>query len=117
MRRLLSLATALCWFVANNAAHANSTGDEMLPGCKAFVEQRPQRSELIGAVKCGAQFSTIRQLAPHLTDKLRVCIPDSVTAGQVGRVVVKYLENNPGKLHQDFTILSLIALRTEWPCK
>jgi len=46
------------------------------------------------------------------------CYPDgTMTAGQAARVVTKYLNSHPEKLHRDAHILVIEALREAFPCK
>jgi len=45
------------------------------------------------------------------------CIPDEVTVHQATLVVMRYLDNNPAKLHLLGTGLITFALREAYPCK
>jgi Rap1a immunity proteins len=45
-----------------------------------------------------------------------VCAPVGVTGEQATRVVVKYIQDRPGRLHEPFIKLALEGLRTIWPC-
>ena len=40
----------------------------------------------------------------------------TVTADQATRVVVKFLEQAPELLHQDFRALAIVAFQRAWPC-
>ncbi len=42
--------------------------------------------------------------------------PDKVQAGQVAQVVLKYLRENPEKLHLSADTLTLAAIGKAWPC-
>jgi hypothetical protein len=33
------------------------------------------------------------------------------------RVVIAYIEARPSRMHENFDLLALEALRTTWPCK
>jgi len=46
----------------------------------------------------------------------RVCFPDNVTQGQLEKIVVKHLEDNPGTLHYDASVLVVTALELAFPC-
>jgi hypothetical protein len=48
---------------------------------------------------------------------LELCIPNAVTNGQMVRVVVKYIEDRPARMHENFKALAVEALRAAWPCK
>jgi hypothetical protein len=46
------------------------------------------------------------------------CTPEyGLKNGQAARVVVKYLEEHPEKLHLDDVLLTMLALREAFPCK
>ncbi len=45
------------------------------------------------------------------------CLPLSNTHLQITRVVIKYLRDNPGKLHLSSGFLILEALKETFPCK
>ena len=46
-----------------------------------------------------------------------VCPPDGVTYGQMVRVVLKFLNDHPERLHEGRFRLVVDALRAAWPCK
>ena len=46
----------------------------------------------------------------------QICVPASVSLEQLMRVMKKYLEDNPNKLHQNAAILTSSALRNAFPC-
>jgi len=45
------------------------------------------------------------------------CIPEVATNAQVLRVLIKYLNDNPEKLHEDASLLTTNALIQAFPCK
>jgi hypothetical protein len=45
------------------------------------------------------------------------CIPSNVSTAQVMRVVVKYLRDNPERLHMPASVLVTDAIRSSFPCK
>jgi Rap1a immunity proteins len=42
-------------------------------------------------------------------------MPDSVTREQGARVVVRWMESNPDRLHEPLALLAIEALRAAWP--
>jgi hypothetical protein len=48
-----------------------------------------------------------------------ICLPEDkrLTTGQLARVVVEYLEHNPGQLHESAPSLATVALGKAFPCK
>jgi hypothetical protein len=45
------------------------------------------------------------------------CIPKETKIDQQIRVVVKYIEARPERIHERFALLALLALIEAWPCK
>jgi Rap1a immunity proteins len=45
------------------------------------------------------------------------CFPNEATVEQLTRVVVQYIEARPARMHENFKILALEAMRAAWPCK
>jgi hypothetical protein len=48
---------------------------------------------------------------------IRHCIPEGVTKGQMKKIVMKYLNENPEKLHFTASSLVLTGLREAFPCE
>jgi hypothetical protein len=46
-----------------------------------------------------------------------VDIPGGANYEQMVRVVIAYIEARPSRMHENFDLLALEALRTTWPCK
>ncbi len=47
----------------------------------------------------------------------RYCPPKNSNFSQIARIIVKYLKNNPEKLHLPAVTLALTALHDAWPCE
>jgi hypothetical protein len=45
-----------------------------------------------------------------------ICLPENVTRGQIKEIVLKYLKDNPEKLHRPSFILIFNATRKVFPC-
>jgi hypothetical protein len=46
-----------------------------------------------------------------------ICTPDAVTVGQLVRIFMKYLEENPERLHENANWLYEDAMRGVYPCQ
>jgi hypothetical protein len=90
-----------------------SSANYVMRGCRDFISSglsSAQRSPIsqgfcVGAVM-GIAFAS-----------QGLCIPSNVTSGQEVRVVVKYIDDRPARLHESFMLLAFEALRAAWPCK
>jgi hypothetical protein len=59
-------------------------------------------------------ITTLQMLKPpHWTP---ICKPDWVTDRQLRDVVVKYLDDHPEDLHEPISLLTVLAMRSAWPC-
>ena len=45
-----------------------------------------------------------------------ICVPPGTTSQQATGVVVRYVDEQPGRIHEDFNPLAVEALRANWPC-
>jgi hypothetical protein len=65
-----------------------------------------------------AKSTEIKQITANiiLLD-LELELATLATHGQTIRVVVKYIDDQPGRLHENFKLLVLEALQKAWPCE
>lgn len=101
---------ALCISGTSASAQDVNSGNHMLPSCKALTV-KGDASEPFAQGICSGTIDGLFYAGAGL------CPPDGVTVGQMTRVVVKYLEQNPQRLHEDFKKLALEAMRRAWPCR
>ncbi len=52
----------------------------------------------------------------YLGSASRFCPPVSASINQTKKVVLKYIEDRPERLHEPFVFLAVEALRKAWPC-
>ena len=45
-----------------------------------------------------------------------ICVPHGTTSQQATAVVVRYIDGQPWRIHEDFNPLAVEALRANWPC-
>lgn len=53
----------------------------------------------------------------YLGNASRFCPPDGASIDQTKKVVLKYIEDRPERLHEPFVFLAIEALRKAWPCR
>lgn len=115
MRVTFALVCLMCFggqvFAQTSPDHS---GNRFLPGCKAVAQEMYSRSE---ALLCLGFIEAARSYTMGLPDHVRSCTPVAATNGQVVRVVVKFLEDNPRRLHESFVTLVAESLKAAWPCK
>ena len=102
----------------------------MMPGCRAFLDQRSQgdiflQGECVGTVSAITVVAGMTNLSlkrfplPANDVRWKLCIdePNGVTVGQEVRVVVSYIDAHPARMHETFVGLAFEAVRTAWPCR
>jgi hypothetical protein len=92
----------------------SDTGSFMLKHCKGYLAEALY-SDPNGA-KCFGALSALGYVSQALIPRLRSCPPSAATKEQLGRVVIKFLEDHPEDLHLDFRFLALAAMKKVWPC-
>jgi hypothetical protein len=120
-----SVVAALVGMLGSGAAMAMN-GSQLLAGCEAMIHvldtgEAPSSSPVFGAGQCIGLVEGASMIMYYLNDSLpkdvKVCVPEGVTNGQGARVVVKYLKDNPERLHEDATSLMLLAYHKAFSCK
>jgi hypothetical protein len=117
--------TALLIFYTGRCAAQDfkTTGNVLLPHCKAFDQQtydsRPTSSDAFMRGVCVGVIQAIRTVlsSDAVDTPSPVCIPQVVTLGQLNKVAILYMETHPEILHQPFEGTLLLAWREAWPCK
>jgi hypothetical protein len=82
-----------------------------MPGCRNYVSENPKNGDLY---KTGFCWGLISGLLYVTHDS---CLPPGVTQVQAVRVVLQYIDNRPARMHEDFKILALEAMKAAWPCQ
>lgn len=131
----LILVGLLAWpFDAKAQADFRKAGD-ILTHCKRFLSRDVSESDYVDAVSChrfvtgvteglraGAMIAAKKiygaeSVVSHYQRLMLYCIPKGVKQGQGTRVVVKYLETHPEKLHKSAIVLIAFAFEEAFPCK
>jgi hypothetical protein len=112
-----------------------SSANYMLPHCQQFLNPEPQElrnltsmglcAGIVRGIAFLAEYSDVGGLAfsgegvMTAANRRWRCldIPEHVTLGQEIRVVVRYIEARPSRMHEPFNSLALEALFDAWPCR
>jgi hypothetical protein len=96
-------------------------GNDLLKWCKNASSDIPEIQSSFTAGFCLGTMQTVGELTPFINDSLgsafKICPPSEITNGQGARIVVKYIQQNPEKLHFNATALAIMALQNAYPCK
>jgi len=109
------LAACALWSVP---AHGEEdlSANAFMPGCRYVIERggtaTARELQLVyDGGRCNGFVTAIAS-----TD-LGVCLPQGATIDQFLRVVVRYIDARPQRMHERFADLVQEALRAAWPCK
>jgi hypothetical protein len=83
----------------------------VLDGCKD-KEKPTSQGRCLGQIEIILFLGFADSLAP----KAKFCPPDGATVAQTQKVILKYIEDRPQRLHEPFMFLALEAVRAAWPC-
>jgi len=126
-RNILILALILIFYPAfANGEFKNHDGNDLIVRCKALIAVVDKHDKVDFEDMANANFclGIIRGvLYMHQIDTVTLksqklfCVPKEVIVGQLARVVVKFLKDNPAILHEPETVLIVKALKNAFPCK
>ena len=110
------ILVAVSLVVMSKAASAASlTGNDLLPACRDFINQKFNKDPL-NQGQCIGIIQALTFAAPY-DPSWRSCVPDNVTVTQATTVVVRWLDKRPQDWHLPFSVLVLFALHDTWPCQ
>jgi len=94
------------------AATDTSSANYVVPGCRDFIS-----SNSVTPAYPFVQGFCAGVIQGLIYDRTDICLPSGVEKGQAVRIVVQYINSQPARLHEDFTMLAAEALRKAWPCQ
>jgi hypothetical protein len=123
MRTTITCAMMALTITAVGAEEDTTSANFWLPLCKEFVEQHWVNSIRFGlAMHCAGVVQGIAVMTQNSdvgAGQAWRCVstPHDVTNLQRVRIVVRYIEARPQRMHELFPSLALEALRDAWPCR
>jgi hypothetical protein len=85
------------------------SANEVMRGCRAFIARTGDTAYMQGI--CAGKVEGVWSFATG------ICSPSEATMGQAIRVVARYIDERPARLHENFMILARDAMRESWPCR
>ena len=96
------------------------SGSKLLNECTPLLTQNKNTTELLFEASClnyiKGVFDMHQTLVARGKIELQICKPTDVDLGHLGRVIMKYLNENPQKLKITASSLILPALSEAFPC-
>jgi len=127
MKSLLLIAFFVLPLAAVGQTHDHGSGTSLLRECNAVSS--PVTTDSVNNLEAGLCIGLVRGVMATMqmwqveryTMKEQMdmhgCIPHQVEDSGAIKVVLKYLNDHPDRLHLDDTILIHTALLDEYPCK
>src|SRR5262245_59666868 len=102
-KHAIGIAAALALIAQQGSAVARSpsSGNSLMPACRSFLTDGDRR-DLIGQGDCIGTISTIFYFGKT---HFGLCIPDGANAGQAVSVVIRYIDQRPERMHENFRAL------------
>jgi hypothetical protein len=114
-----SLLIALVFIFQSSNYSGAGTGNTYDFGCRLLALDTRVPIDKIEAIKvgeCSGAIDAIFMLRRALDQSIRFCPPPTVALGQNVEIVVKYLDDHPEQMNDDFTLLVVRAFNQVWPC-
>jgi len=120
MRTVIICGALALTIAAAGAAETNHySANNMLVYCKAFIGEGLQAANVLAATYCQGMIDMLIFMSHYLDNYPDACIqvPKGATAAQEARIIVRYVEAHPGRMHETLHGLAIEALHDAWPCK
>lgn len=111
--RVLMLS-AIATLSSVESAHANITGNTLMQACRFF----PSKTE--SSVYCMGYISGVlddMRVWGDLMGHKNVCLPSGVEGEQLILIAIKFMKDNPDKLHYVASSLIATAYMQAFPCR
>jgi hypothetical protein len=123
-KNILVVITALLLFVSSPLPAAQmqtfKSGTKLRSECAPLSSQNKNTTERLFEASCLNYIKGVFDLHQTLVAREKIepqiCKPFDVDLGQMGRVIMKYIEENPQKMKITSSSLILPALREAYPC-
>jgi|HubBroStandDraft_1064217.scaffolds.fasta_scaffold168636_2 hypothetical protein len=126
MKLVMIVGIALCLFPCRTTNAQSLTGNELQSKCKHAVQETPSdlssswsaglcAGYISGVVDSQAMWEAFEHVEKNY-EQFHYCMPAAATNEQALKIVVKYLDDHPERLHEPANILILEALHKAFPC-
>jgi hypothetical protein len=114
---LLALLSAALLAKSGDAQPDRNSANFMLPICQKAIAPNGAEGDPYEVGRCAGMMNALLFFRGGLLPSIfNYCPPESVTVGQMTRVVIAYIERRPQSMHEHFVGLALLALHEAWPC-
>jgi hypothetical protein len=108
--------------MANENARADFTGNDLHTACmrasiKKVEELGSVRSDVLYTGHCIGMISSLIAVGSYLQGNFRFCPSKDSSVVQASKIFVKFLNDNPERLHEVAILLMIHAFTAAFPCK
>jgi Rap1a immunity proteins len=94
------------------------TGADAQKSCQVLVDGSfRDTDEARAAGSCEGMIETAMVFSPNMPADTRACAPAQGSVLESAKVLLRYLDKNPGRLNEAGITLAIAALRDAWPCE
>jgi hypothetical protein len=117
MRTHIVAAGLVLAVIGTASATVIDAGKDAQKSCRLLVDGSfHSEDDARSAGACEGMIETAMVFAPNMPADVRGCPPQQGSALESAKVVLRYLDNNPGRLEEAGITLTIEALRDAWPC-
>jgi hypothetical protein len=116
----------LLFFVRTAPARAETVA-EMLAGCRSVAAAPVTNGSVTlpnnpGVQRCWGAISVLQELSKWVVEGRTLpmfspCVPADLPRTQWAAVLVSYVDQYPGRLEDEFALVTLIAMGEAYPCR
>jgi Rap1a immunity proteins len=117
--RAYIIAAGLALLVIGNArGSVVDNGADAQKACKFLVDGSFGDTDAARAAgACEGMIETAMVFAPNMPAESRACAPAQGSVLESAKVLLRYLDKNPGQVNEPGITLAIEALRDAWPCE
>jgi hypothetical protein len=103
---------------AAQASSSDTSAKHVYAACKAFEQNQPISDPQVYNLEgfCSGVVHGLAGISSSLAVELQSCVPPASTPAELALVVVKFLDEHPERMNEDFRLLVLEAFHNAWPC-
>ena len=118
MRVYIIVASLVFSVIGRASATVVDTGKDAQRSCQLLVQGSfRDQGEARSAGSCEGMIEAVMLFSPNLPADVRACPPAQGSVLESAKVLLQYLDNNPGRLNQPGITIAIEAFRDAWPCR
>jgi len=118
MRAYIIAAGLVLSVMGNARGSVVDSGTDAQKSCQSLVDGGFQDSSSARAAgSCEGMLETAMVFSPNMPNDVRACPPAQGSTVESAKVLLRYLEKNPGRVSEAGITLAIEALRDAWPCE